>query len=288
MSPAAFVLFTYPDCQPFLGETFRSLSQQTDQNFDVVIFNDGLDSIDQIAKNLLNKTPHIFPVSGAIPSIRSFGLSTLKSSNFKYIIFGDADDVFSSNRIKVSKQLLKNNDLVVNEVDFICSKGKSIKRGHFQNRLNNNSLITESDLFTHNFIGFTNSSMRREAMGNSHFPNDLFAIDWAFFSKTLLAGAKSIFTTDTTSEYRVRRGEITDFTSRQNNLASSQIPTKLQHYKFLSASQPEFRETFELFVKLEEKLEDSDYRNCYDAAMLKNMNPHPFWWEAAKPDHPEC
>ena len=287
MSPTAFVLFTYPDCQPFLGKTFHSLSQQTDQNFDVVIFNDGLDNIDQIATKFLNKTPHIFPVSGTIPSIRSFGLSKLKSSNFQHIVFGDADDVVTSNRIRVSKQMLKNHDLVVNEIDLMSSKGTKMKCGHFQNRLNNNSLITKNHLHNYNFIGFTNSSMSRETIGNSDFPDDLFAIDWAFFSKALLAGVRGIFTTDTTSVYRVRRNELTDFTSRQNDLASSQIPTKLKHYEFLSSSHTEFQENFELFVNLAEKLEDRDYRNCYDAAMLKNMNPHPFWWEAAKPDHLE-
>ena len=287
MSHTAFVLFTYPDCQQFLSEAFRSLSQQTDQNFDVVIFNDGLDNIDQIAMKFLNKTPHIFPVSGTIPSIRSFGLSKLKSSNFQYIIFGDADDVFASNRIKVCKQLLESNDLVVNEIDLICSRGTKIKCGHFQNRLNNNSLITKNHLYTYNFIGFTNSSMSRETIRNSHFPDDLIAIDWAFFSNALLAGVKGIFTTDATSLYRVRRGELTDFTSRRNDLASSQIPIKLKHYEFLSSSHPEFQENFELFVNLEEKLEDRDYRHCYDTAMLENMNPHPFWWEAAKPDYPE-
>ena len=141
MSKTAFVIFSYPDCKPFLPQTLASLSKQSDQDFEVIIFNDGLEDLDVICQHSLNKTPHIKSISGNMPAIRSYGLSQMKNSGYKNIIFGDADDVFSTNRIEVSKKLLTKYDVAVNDLD-ICNENlnQTISK-YFRNRMASDTIL---------------------------------------------------------------------------------------------------------------------------------------------------
>lgn len=282
MSSTAFVMFCYPSCEEFLSHTLASLNKQTDQDFDVVIFNDNLESLKIICQKFLNKTPQIISVSGSVPAIRSFGLNQMKTSGYSHVILGDADDVFTSNRIKVTKQLLSENDVVVNDID-ICNKSlKETSSAYFQNRLNSDTLLNRDDIRLHNYIGFTNSALRTDTIPEIQFNENLIAIDWALFTTILFENARTLFTGATTTKYRIHQKSHYDLTSKNPANLSFLVDVKYRHYKFLAKQFREYEHEKNEFGLLRQKLKDIEYFDRYKRAMIAQLNKFPFWWEAAK------
>ena len=111
MSNTVFATFVYPESEMHLPRMFRSLREQSDHDFDIVIFNDGLQNIDKICKHHLTKPVEIKSATGTIAKIRAFGLRQLKDLGYENVIFGDADDSFARNRVEVCKNLLQVYDL---------------------------------------------------------------------------------------------------------------------------------------------------------------------------------
>ena len=54
MTNTVFVTFVYPESEMHLPKMFRSLNEQFDHDFDIVIFNDGLRNIGQRYANAIS------------------------------------------------------------------------------------------------------------------------------------------------------------------------------------------------------------------------------------------
>ena len=78
MSNTVFATFVYPDSEKHLSRMLISLSEQTDNDFDIVLFNDGIQNIEEICARFLNKVPTIRPVKGSVAHVRAVGLVQLK------------------------------------------------------------------------------------------------------------------------------------------------------------------------------------------------------------------
>jgi glycosyltransferase involved in cell wall biosynthesis len=278
VSKTVFVTFVYPGSEIHLPRMFSSLREQTDNDFDIVIFNDGVQNIEEIYGKFLTKAPHIRLVKGSIPKVRTLGLLQLKNLGYDNVIFGDADDSFAPNRVEVSKNLLRVHDLVVNEIDVHNVSSGKILYGYFQKSIPSNARFDFEAIRNCNFIGFTNSSVRASKIPQIDFPDQITAVDWALFSTLMLEGADAYFTGDTTTAYFVHEKSHYDIFSDDLASNSYKAGVKLQHYKYLCSVGFSFERERKQYEALLNDLIDIPFDDFYNQkSFLKREQP--LWWD---------
>ena len=87
----------YKGCEKYLCKYKESIEYQDTDDFDVLILNDGCKK----ASYIDNRRTFIIDVRESLTpaEIRMLGIKYALENKYKYIIFSDADDYFSSNRI---------------------------------------------------------------------------------------------------------------------------------------------------------------------------------------------
>lgn len=278
MSNTVFATFVYPESEMHLPRMFKSLSEQSDHDFDIVIFNDGLQNIDKICKHHLTKPVEIKSVTGTIAKIRASGLRQLKDLGYENVIFGDADDSFARNRVEVCKNLLQVYDLVVNEIDVHASSSGKVLSGYFQKRIPANTHFDIEVIRECNFIGFTNSSVRASKIPTIDFPDHITAVDWALFATLLLQGASAFFTSETTTSYFIHEKSHVDLLSRDPASAIYKARVKSEHYDYLTsigfACEGERKQNEVLLTNLTCGISDDFYDQ-----KPSSCSEHPLWWD---------
>jgi len=278
MSNTVFVSFVYPNCEKHLPKMMRSLNEQSDTDFDIIIFNDGMKNIGGICETQLDQSVQIYPVVGSIPKIREIGLARLKTTDYTNVIFGDADDSFASNRIEVAKTLLLEHDLVVNDVHLCHEPPKKSVSNYFQKRIQVNSHFNYRAIKNSNFIGFSNSSIRMSKIPHIEFNDDIIAVDWALFTTILLEGARAYFTGNTYTTYFIHENSHYDVTSK--NLVSMlyKAQVKSKHYQYLSSKGLGFKEECKNIDLIIKRLTD-EISSGYEQPNLIDDCDCPLWWE---------
>ena len=278
MSNTVFVTFVYPNCEKHLPRMLRSLNEQSDIEFDIIIFNDGMKNIRGICEGHLEHPVHIYPVFGSIPKIREIALARLKASDYAYVIFGDADDSFAPNRIEVAKTLLFEHDLVVNDVNLCYESSKRSVSDYFQKRIQVNSRFNYEAIKHCNFIGFSNSSVRVSKIPQIEFNDGITAVDWALFTTILLKGASAYFTGNTHTSYYIHENSHYDLTSKNLVSILYRAQVKSAHYQYLSSKGLGFIEeckNIDLIIKELINEISSGYKN----PNLVDDCKYPLWWE---------
>lgn len=257
----------------------RSLNEQTDQGFDIIIFNDGLAGIDRICANFLSKTVSVQPVQGTIPKIRAEGLMKLKRLGYKNVIFGDVDDSFSKNRVSVLKNLLQENDIVVNDINIYSRHFSGPEMNYFQDRIPADKIFDASAIRSHNFIGFTNSSIRTSVIPEISFSDDLVAVDWAFFTIILQQRVRAIFTSCTTTSYFINDSSHYDLISTNSEIEYYKSIVRECHYRFLCDRGFSFVNEYKMSVVLRKKLEEFKKHLGLERKYSDWRKKRPLWWE---------
>lgn len=199
MNDVCIVTFYYPGAEKKISSFYKSLKTQTYKKFDLIIFVNS--KINLYFKTSIFETK-IYKMNKSIIRSRFEMIKILKKLKYKYMIFQDIDDTIQSNRIAVCKKYLKKNDIVINDLN-INNKNKIIKN-YFSKRLKNNSLITFENIFDYNFIGMSNSSIKKKCFDTINIPinNNIHIFDWYFWS-VLLTKFKGYFTNETSTNYFV-------------------------------------------------------------------------------------
>ena len=104
MNSLCVVTFFYPGIECKIDNFFYCLNQQSEKKFDLIIFFNNKDSF-KIPKNKINIK--LFKLDDTITASRFKMIRKIKTLNYKYFVFQDADDLMKSNRVKICKQLLK-------------------------------------------------------------------------------------------------------------------------------------------------------------------------------------
>jgi len=198
----AILSVVYPGVEPYLSDFFRSLSKQTDKNFDLFLINDGLLDIGRFLEEF------DFPIKvlnqeGHPAALRKAGIQWIVSEGAKSIIFGDADDYFSDNRIEISKNKMVDFDVVCNEILLTGQKFPQpvpMLGEIFKDKME----ITPKDIKNGNCLGLSNTSIKTDKISElvSEIPDDIIAFDWTFFALCLRSSAKAIFTNNAQTYYR--------------------------------------------------------------------------------------
>jgi len=115
----------YPGVEKYLESYLGSLHNQSDQGFDLLIINDGLKGLEQIA--FPAQTKQIDCKLNSAAKTRFLGLQYALENNYDIFISSDTDDYFSENRVAKAKENLNKADFVVNEIDLVSENNEPIR-----------------------------------------------------------------------------------------------------------------------------------------------------------------
>ena len=271
---ASVVTYIYPNVVPYLADLIESLNNQTYQDFNLIIFNDGVQNVDEKFINL-NSDCRIYNVVGSINKIRFDSLKTLNKIANEFIIFQDADDKLSIDRIKVCIKYLSNNDLVVNDLS-IAHKNLEIINSHFwKSRLNEGFEIGLEHLTDYNIVGLGNTSIRKSILKtNILFSEIPLAFDWFLFYQVFEKNKniRAVFTSQTTTIYRQHINNTAGFNAITKETLKHIKKVKINHFLALKEIGYDFTENISSLDKI-----DLD-NNLKNTETTKNY----FWWEEIK------
>jgi len=201
LNRVSFFTVIYPIERKFLEDFFRSLEGQTYQMFDIVVVNDGYENFEEIVRTFNDLNIRELPGTGNIPRNRELGINFCIDEGYENIVFGDCDDYFQSNRLEESLILLKDFDVVVNDLSTFNKNGP-VANNYFSNRINNGDTIDYDFIADKNIFGFSNTALRLKGFSKVVISEDVFPPDWHFFKMILSDNKKAIFTNATTTFYR--------------------------------------------------------------------------------------
>lgn len=267
----ALVIFTYPQVEKYLSALIRSINYQTVRNFSVIFINDGLINLEDYLRNDLIGSFTIIPVSGTPFENRIFGLKKVQKMGFENIIFQDADDLMSENRIEECLKNLKNASIILNDLDLIDDNGKILFKKFWSQRLDHGTLFGYGFIRRFNLLGFTNTSIRTELL--NYLPlfhnEEIIAVDWYIFYQILHKSDHSVkFINSTTSQYRQHSKNSAGLGGLSKKRIQKALKVKIIHYKSLIKAGFNFEVELERLLKLESENKHK-----------LNINNHLFWWE---------
>jgi len=281
LNKAAFFTVVYPGVERYLNDFLSSLSHQSEKNFNLYIFNDGLSTLEVYLKPYRAYLDYtIVNVRASPVKIREQGINFLIDRGYEYIIFGDSDDYFSPDRVELNIELLGRYDVVVNELSLTNQDGQLVEHNYLSKRLKNGQSVECSYIREKNLFGLSNTAIRTSNLGKVSFPDYVIAVDWLLFSLLLNLGREAIFTSKATTHYRQHVSNTVGMRkfSKQGLLRGVQVKSK--HYKALA-------EVDDQYLILSDKFEQLDIEiniapKALDLLYLQIIEKdikNPLWWE---------
>lgn len=267
MHKVAFLTTVFPMNLIHLTEMFDSLVNQSTKEFDLVVVNDGLKEFDAFISHYTSRL-NIIELEGTGNPIenRQVGINYCVENNYTFLIFGDSDDTFSSNRIEVSVEQLHVFDIVVNDLTLFNSK-ELLEENYLSKRLQDNEKIEFDFIRNKNIFGLSNTAITLNRLLPVVFPVDLIAADWYFFSVLLLQNRRSVFTNKTVTNYRQYEGNLVGLKKIDEESFLRGVKVKELHYQALK--------------KITDKVDNEYQRYCHSNIVFKDHNElaYPLWWE---------
>lgn len=118
----------------------NSLAAQTDENFEVILINDGsTDKTEEILKDFCRKNKHFKLISkknGGAAAARNTGIDKAEG---EYICFVDSDDIASPNYLKHLRSMMTDG------VDVACAKYARNKKSDFEEIKDDKNILSNQD-----------------------------------------------------------------------------------------------------------------------------------------------
>lgn len=280
----------YPGTEDFINDYFFSLNNQSYKNYDIWIFNDGLDNrLLREYKDKYNQLNIFFKTlnDNYTPAeIRELAIKGTKDK-YDYIIFTDVDDYFSSSRIEKSVNKLQYYDFCYNDMILVNSNGERITRNTYFENKNNPLIVSDfNQLLNKNFCGLSNTAvnLKRINLDFLKIPSNLIAVDWWIFSLLTIRGYKGYFLDDTYTYYRQHEsntvGGLCKISEEQLlsglYVKKEQYRSLLEYYpsKFNASIKKKLDEIFILEKKIKEKTNLKKYLDY-----INSENKEFMWWE---------
>lgn len=241
-----------------LNAFLNTIYLQDDKKFDLLILNDSKKKLSLKKNNSINVLS--FKYNKSINENRVKLIKEIIKKKYSYSIFVDSDDLMCLNRVRVCKQLLKKNKIVINDLNIFDEKKNLIKKNYFSVRIKNKKIIKQKDIKFKNFLGLSNTSCRVNILKKIkiNILKDVPIFDWAFWFMVLNKN-DAIFTNNTATNYLTKNNSLTFFLNRTNKA--------LKLRKILKSQQLNFFKKNDLFnIKLSKE---------YNSNKFKNK----FWWE---------
>lgn len=281
--PGSVVLSAiYPQAKPYILEFLSSLARQTDSEFSLFLVNDGLSQVESFLKEA-GLDAQVLPATGTPTEIRKIGIEWVKSMGAETIIFADADDYFSPNRIEVSKKALADVDLSCNEILLV---GEKIPHPiSMFDKLEDKMKISKAHIKTGNCLGLSNTAIRVKCIPRSFetIPNSIIAFDWALFALCIHEGAQALFTKETQTYYRQHDFNVASAKCLTDGQIMRGVEVKKDHYQWLSETYKEYALLSKVFENLSVQLQNSSVlKERYFETVRQNSFSSSLWWEPIK------
>jgi len=273
----------FPGNLLFFPSFLQSLENQSNKDFKLILFNDGVTDIEKYLQNttLLFES---YDVYGLTPfEIRLIGLRKVLSIGADYVVFADTDDLLSSERLDLSVKYLSKYPFVCNDISLMASDGTMIRKSYWTNRISNCTEFDINYIKNHNIIGLGNSAMQCRALQPilEKLKGYKSGNDWLFFSA---AGKdlNAVFLNICTTSYRQHDDNLIGKKRLTPNSLLGIINKKIEHYILLNKIN--FRE-----YQIEEQIEinQSILKQCNEnheflnqqAEQINSLGINFFWWE---------
>ena len=251
----------YPKVQKYLADYCESIKSQDMSEFDILILNDGFTG----GFPLKNKRIAIIDIKNNLTpaEIRMLGIKYAIENDYKYVIFSDTDDYFSSNRISVSINKLENYDFVFNELYLINEKKDVIQKSYYNNNLIKIEYTSYLEIINRNLFGLGNTAVKISRLKDLFIPKEIIAVDWWIFTILLLNKCKGRFIKEAITYYRQHTNNFVGISKKLNKtILQKGIKTKQIHYKnlLIYCEDHKMKETTKMYSK---KLEEINTLNKY-------------------------
>jgi len=275
MEKTCFCSVIFPNNLKYFRAFLKSLENQSDKDFTLLLFNDGVVNLESYLLNYKIEYK-VVPVSGSIGEVRTIMLEYLKKSEFTNTVFGDTDDYFPENRVALNKVLLQNHHIIINDLCLVSDKEELIESRYWEGRVELKHQISLDSISDYNFLGLGNTAIRNTVLPeNLFFDEKIIAVDWLLFTRILMNDVKVCFTSDTFIYYRQHENNTIGRKKITLEEFKKGFAVKLNHYIALAKENILFEKEARLYQESKLKVEkmtpeDINYN-------LKNKNP--FWWE---------
>ena len=142
----------------------------------------------------------------ASPSaLRQTMLTAARSIDSDILVFADFDDCIDRTALSNHAESLADSEISYGDMRLLDHEGKSTGRTFFENAGVPNRVSGPESLQERNFMGFTNTAIRREALSEItiEIPVDIAAAEWWLFTKLLHHGATAKQTCYPVVDYRI-------------------------------------------------------------------------------------
>ena len=281
----------YPGSEKYYSDFFYSITNQTENNFDLLVLCDGTSVNIAFAKGelFLEKIP-----KGKTPAqVRGVGIKFAIKNNYQFLVFTDIDDYFSENRLETSVKGLRENCIVYNDLVPVNELGRTLFANHeyfsFPDKINDFNCLLH-----YNIIGMGSAAVQVRSMPKIDIPPDVIAVDWWFFTVLLLNGMQGNFLKDVKTFYRQGNNNLVgSYQKLTNKRLDYGIKVKLVHYNRLfeyciehgygTYAEIFFKEASEIQL-LQQAIADEKFRDKY-LLSINNRLPEIYkgWWSEILP-----
>jgi glycosyltransferase involved in cell wall biosynthesis len=280
--PVCLFTVVYPGCEDHLGRFMQSVEEQDTDQFELLVLNDGLPDFERFT-NITKKLIHEYPVSGSIAKIREQGIDLLLESSYEKIVFADADDYFSSNRMRTAASALEKTDIYVNDLTTVDENGTILTPNYFSKRLNNEFVITNDYILQKNIMGLGNSAVRKSVLDKTDIPDSTIAVDWLIFTDQLLKGASAHFNNDCVTFYLQHDQNSAGLKNLTPERLIRALEVQIQNANYFAEVSAGHMKWLSNLEKLKTHLSKSDESiNHWLNRLEKQLPDYPFWWEEIK------
>lgn len=281
----AILTTVFPAVEKYLPTFLNSINQQTNQHFDLIVVNDGITELN-IINNYLPKERYILlPPSKTFVENRLILMNFAQKEQYQYIIFADADDLLSENRVKITTSLLKNHSIVANDVDLMNENGELFLSNYFSQSIENNKEFDYTFFQNKNFVGLGNTAIQTQILPSPiELPPTLKMPDWYFFYTLMRRNQQSVFFTNQAKTLYRQHSEnligLKEITTQRIELS---LQVKINHYKNLVNEFPDLKSTLNDIEDTNNYFHSSKTHQENYINKVKALNlDFPLWWEEIK------
>lgn len=209
------------NAEKYLQKCLDSILEQTYQNLEIIIVNDGsTDNSGQICQEYEKKDSRIIYIekeNGGVSDTRNTGLDRMTGS---YVTFVDSDDWVEPNYVKfLYEKLIEHQaDIVVgnytrfnesNSVFYFHTSADYYEKV-YDNKSILDCLYDSKELLNSALIVAWGKIYKKEIIANFRFPIDRIGEDALFNLKALLDSEKVVYVNKSAYIYRVREGSLSN------------------------------------------------------------------------------
>jgi hypothetical protein len=285
MAQTAIFSVIFPGNLPYFDYFLESLTQQSDQDFELFLLCDHIPGIDDRLEKYKQRFPIVMHhLTGSIAGVREKGLDMILHSSYQYIVFADTDDILGPQRVANAVAALEQAPIAVTDPALIDEKGKILQKQLWSGRIADQTLFDRHFIENSNVVGLGNAAIRLEILKPVSLPDDLVAVDWYLFYN-LMHDLQCVFIHDGGCFYRQHQTNTVGASGISSNKLRHVVNTKAIHFKHLAAKDEYFEPHFQRHQRLADRIAIDKVFLDTSIETLTNQSIPYFWWEETEYIH---